>query len=61
MALLCDEGLEIKCRRCKRIEKVSFKNLVEVVKDRGLLSPDPSERGVGAACLHPSIKEKVIK
>ena len=54
LALLSEDGLEIKCRRCKRLEKVSLSDLVKTIKDRGLLSPEPSLGGLGLhACGEP--------
>ncbi|OGR83523.1 MAG: hypothetical protein A2901_00255 [Elusimicrobia bacterium RIFCSPLOWO2_01_FULL_54_10] len=46
LAVWLEGCLEIKCRRCKRFEKVSLEDLrdfvTQKIKDRGLLSPEPS-------------------
>ncbi|MBI2118835.1 MAG: hypothetical protein HYT97_04310 [Elusimicrobia bacterium] len=42
LAMLINEGLEIKCKRCKRLETICFTDLIEFLKSKGLLSPDSS-------------------
>lgn len=42
LGILNDMGIEIKCRRCKRIETVSLKDLFQFYKDKEPSSSDPS-------------------
>ena len=58
LAVLYADGLEIKCRRCKRIEKVSLEDLADLFKDRGLLSPEPSMGRAGGDPCGCSILRK---
>lgn len=63
LAMLIDDGIEIKCKRCKRLETISLDDLINFFKSRGLLSPDsswglgPSAKRVGY--LAPLNKEEI--
>ncbi len=48
LAVLCEEGVEIKCRRCKRFHKLTLKDLE--IAARGLISPEPSQEKPPVIC-----------
>lgn len=42
LALAVSNGVEIKCKRCKRFHVISWQELSIFLKDKGPLSPDPT-------------------
>jgi phage FluMu protein Com len=50
LAVLEQDGIEIKCRRCKRFEKISLPALLQIFKDKEPLSSDPSGQAMGTPC-----------
>ncbi len=63
LAILNDSGIEIKCRRCKRIEVINIKRLFRFFKDKEPLSSDPSLAldNEALSCLCHLSKEGISK
>lgn len=52
LGLLISEGFEIKCKRCKRLETITFGDILRFLKDIEPLSSDPSRQtGIPEDCL----------
>ena len=57
LALLMSEGVEIKCKRCKRLETIPLEQLIQFIQGKGPLSPDPSRRADGLGCGCASLRK----
>ena len=48
LAMVMEEGFEIKCRRCKRLTRISYEKMASFFsKDKEPLSSDPSRDRAG--------------